>query len=145
MKLCREDSSKCLKQFKEPLSVTHSFVTTKSNVSSGKLYEVDGLKKSGYHFKFVIRRVDVELRSGEKLSLQEKSHLERDYKFDHLKLEREDGTNIATLFLVKPIDGPRRLIVEIDVLSRDQRHLGILHRSIVHLYVSEYDGENFTR
>lgn len=143
VKLCREDASKCLKQFTEPVSVTHSFVTTKSNVESGKLYEVTGLERSGYHYKFLIRRVGVELRVDEELSPQQMAHLERDFKFDHLKLER-DGSNAATLFLVKPILGPRQFTVEIDVLSRDQRHLGVLHRSLVHVFVSEYDGKNFT-
>lgn len=74
---------------------------------------------------------------------KDKADLERDYKFDHLKLERSEG-NIATLALVKPIEGPREFNVQIDVISRDQPHLSLLHRSIVHVYVSQFDGQRFS-
>lgn len=140
---CRNDSAYCLKEFSEPLSVSHSFVTTKSNVASGKLYEVIGLKKSGYHYTFVIHKVDVKLRMDEEMNSRDKAFLERDYKIDYLKLERSEG-NIATLALLKPIEGPREFNVQIDVVSRDQPHLNVLHRSVVHVYVSEFDGQKFS-
>lgn len=143
IKACKEDDNKCLKQFEEPLSLTHSFVTTKSNVENGKLYEVFGLEKSGYYYKFLIHKVNVVRKPGERLSKQEETEIDLYYKYEVLKLERS-GANIATLTLVKPVLGPREFTVEIDVISRDQPRLNVLHRSIVHVYVSEYDGKDFS-
>lgn len=104
-----------------------------------KLLELDRLDKPGFYYTATIKRVIYELHWDEDTSLEDKSK-ERNLIPKFRVIRR--GSRLV-LFLIEPIAGPRQLVVEIDVVDRTRKWLGVAERYSVHVFVSKYDQIKF--
>jgi hypothetical protein len=151
-KACIANLDKCRKEWSEPTSIAIRWITIKSNVTAPTpnnpiiLYKMKGFEKGDYEFKLTIDSVNAtdggipldrlrDLRLGSKPDVRSASSSDLN--------EVNKGDHEGVLYLINPLTGPLKAKLTIDVTHAKHSKLNVLHRSIVHLFVSKYDGEKF--
>ena len=138
-KKCLEEPSKCIKTFKEPATIAFESVVMYSNISTehGKpiLYSVEGLTGREETFQFFIKNFDAKAtEEGVKPAERDDFRMEREYN---------RVNNAAHLKLVNPISGPQDIFMDIIVFENStESSLGIIHRTVLHIYVSRFNPIN---
>lgn len=138
----------CVKTFVEPATIAYENVTMHANVTlqegNNVIYAMEGLSDQNHTIHFVISSFKVVAGKGVIPAREaEDFKIDRVYNkpFPFGRVE-----NIGVLQLLNGLDGPQDIEITIDVLDKEQmthKQFGILHRSILRIYVSGYNVRNF--
>ena len=157
-KKCSLDLGHCFKNYIEPVTISHKFLSLRSNESASDdkpiiLYQMTGLEKSQYNFTF--EKSDFSVTFPDKIEFHEfKADFENDFKLE-ADFKHPDGTisrNRATLSLIKPLLGPQDIKITIDtslntsniqINKQKEQWMKSLHKTVIHMFVSKYDGIHF--
>lgn len=137
---CREDKSFCQKTWLEPSTIVHRWVSMRSNITTispfnpAALYTMSGLHDGYSNYEFNISVLEVAALHGAP-PLQKAEHLRMTEGFSE--------PNSASLYLINPLIGPQTVKLSLEVTSRRYSRLGVLHRTVLYLLVSEFDGTGF--
>lgn len=142
-KKCFDDHSNCHKNFDDPATISYSFVTMHNNASIGEegevIYTMTGLTPEKTVSIIMNEEEVMPLKSGVR-----SADWMADFKFEKMYRGKSANNvdNFPHLILLKPLEGPQRIVLRFDV---SYAHLKIVHQSFLHIYVSEYNEEVFVK
>ncbi|KAI1283713.1 Latent-transforming growth factor beta-binding protein 4 [Halotydeus destructor] len=143
----RKDGSTCRIKDKDSSKanmISHQWVTLRSNVSRIsatnpiRIYTIENLRKlnSNMRYEFKLQLLNQPLAE---------TIVSRHFKMEEA-ISQDEKTEVS-LYLISPLMGPRDLEFYLDVnllIERDGATRAIAaHRSIIHIFVSQYDGKKF--